>query len=319
MGTECWFLDILRSVWEQGRCYGSGRGAEDTVISMELVEQAVRGSTLFPAGLARAGLVPAAWTFMETGGAKNQKHRSQEKWGGEFGINWWKWPCRVRGTGYFSDLWLWCQGGTVYISLVRLPHLFTSLTFTKYLENVVRCQRYRWTRQAQTWPTISPPLAASGGGKWTGMLTSLSLVQSLRRVRLFATTWTAACQASLSITNFLSLLKLMSIKSVMLSNHLILSHPLLLMSSIFPSIRVFSNESVLCVRWPKYWSFSFSITPLMNIQDWFPLGWTGWISSQSKGFSRVFSNTTVQKHQFFGTQLSSQSNSLIHTWPLEKP
>ena len=93
------------------------------------------------------------------------------------------------------------------------------------------------------------------------MLTSLSLVQSLRRVRLFATTWTAACQASLSITNFPSLLKLMSIKSVMLSNHLILSHPLLLMSSIFPSIRVFSNESVLCVRWPKYWSFNFSISP----------------------------------------------------------
>ena len=79
MGTECWFSDILRSIWEQGRHCGSGRGAEDTVISMELVEQAVQGSSLFPAGLARAGLVPAARTFMEIGGAKNQKHQSQEK------------------------------------------------------------------------------------------------------------------------------------------------------------------------------------------------------------------------------------------------
>ena len=80
-------------------------------------------------------------------------------------------------------------------------------------------------------------------------------------VRLFATPWTATCQASLSITNSRSLLKLMTIKSVMPSNHLILCHLLLLLSSIFPSIRVFSNESVLCIRWPKYWSFSFSISP----------------------------------------------------------
>ena len=79
------------------------------------------------------------------------------------------------------------------------------------------------------------------------------------------------------------------------------------------------NESALCIRWPKYWSFSLSITPPMNIQDWFPFGWTGWISLLSKGLSRVFSNTTVQKHQFFGAQPSSQSNSHIHTWPLEKP
>ena len=86
------------------------------------------------------------------------------------------------------------------------------------------------------------------------------------------------------------------------SNHLILCHPLLL-PSIFPSIRVFSNESALRIRWPKYWSFSFNILP-MNTQDWSPLGWTGWISLQSKGLSRVFSNTTVQKHQFFSTQLS---------------
>ena len=79
------------------------------------------------------------------------------------------------------------------------------------------------------------------------------------------------------------------------SDHLILCHPLLLLPSILPSIRVFSNESVFRIRWPKYWSFSFSISPSMNIQDWFPFGWTGWISLQSKGLSRVFSNTTVQK------------------------
>ena len=88
-----------------------------------------------------------------------------------------------------------------------------------------------------------------------------SSVQSLSHVRLFATPWTAACQASLSITHSWSLLKLMSIESVMPSNYLILCHPLLLLPSVFPSIRVFSNESVLHIRWPKYWSFSFSISP----------------------------------------------------------
>ena len=143
-------------------------------------------------------------------------------------------------------------------------------------------------------------------------------VQSLSRVRLFATPWTTAHQTSLSITNSQSLLKLMPIDSVMPSNHLILCRPLLLLPSIFPSINVFSNESALCIRWPKYWvSGSTSVLPL-NIQDWFPLGWTGWISLQSKGLSRVFSNTTVHKCQFFSAQLSSQSNSHIHKWLLEK-
>ena len=145
-----------------------------------------------------------------------------------------------------------------------------------------------------------------------------SSVQSLSRIRLFATPWNAAHQASLSITNSRSSPKLMCIESVMPSSHLILCRPLLLLPSIFPSIRVFYNESTLPMRWPKYWSFSLSISP-MNIQDWSPLGWTGWISLQSKGLSRVFSSTTVQKHQFFGAQLSSQSNSHIHTWPQEKP
>ena len=101
------------------------------------------------------------------------------------------------------------------------------------------------------------------------------------------TPWTAARQASLSITNFQSSLKLMSITLVMPSNHLILCCPLLLLPSIFPSIRVYSNESVLHSRWPKYRSFSFNISLSMNTQDVFPLRWTGWFSLQSKGLSRV--------------------------------
>ena len=111
-------------------------------------------------------------------------------------------------------------------------------------------------------------------------------------VRLFATPWIAARQAS--ITNSRSSLRLTSIESVMPSSHLILCGPLLLLSPIPPSIRVFSNESTLCMRWPKYWSFSFSITPSKEIP--------GLIYLQSKGLSRVFSNTTVQKHQFFRAQ-----------------
>ena len=97
------------------------------------------------------------------------------------------------------------------------------------------------------------------------------------------------------------------------SNHLILCCPLLLPPLIFPSIRVFSNESTLCMRWPKYWSCSFSISPSNEHPGLISLEWTGWISLQSRGLSRVFSNTTVQKHQLFSAQLSSQSTSHIHT------
>ena len=146
-----------------------------------------------------------------------------------------------------------------------------------------------------------------------------SSVQLLSHVRLFATPWIAARQASLSITNSRSSVRLTSIESVMPSSHLILCHPLLLLPPIPPSIRDFSNESTLRMRWPEYWSFSFSISPSKEHPGLISLGWTGWTSLQSKGLSRVFSNTTVQKHQFFGTQLSSHSNSHIHTWPLEKP
>ena len=150
-------------------------------------------------------------------------------------------------------------------------------------------------------------------------LHQFSSVPSLSRVQLSETPWTAAHQASLSITNSQSLPKLIAIESVMPSNHLILWRPLLLLPSIFPSIRVVANEAALHIRWPKYWSFSFNISPSMDTQDYSPLGWTGWISLQSKGLSRVFSNTTLQKHQFFGIQLSSQCNSDIHTWLQEKP
>ena len=142
---------------------------------------------------------------------------------------------------------------------------------------------------------------------------------SLIRVWLFATPWTAARQASLSITNSQSLLKLLSIELVMPSNHLISSHPLLFPPSIFPSIRVFSSELVLPIRWPKYWSFIFRTSPSINIQGWFPLGLIGLISLQFKGFSRVFSSTTVQRHQFFGAQSFLLSTPHICTWPLEKP
>ena len=134
-----------------------------------------------------------------------------------------------------------------------------------------------------------------------------------------ASPWTAAHQASLSLSISWSLLKLMSIESVMPSNHLILCYPLLLLPSIFPSIRVFSNELALRIRCPKYWSFSFSFSPSMNIQSWFSIGLTGLISLQSKGLSRVF-NTTVQKHQFFGAQIffMVQLSPSVHDYLLEK-
>ena len=125
---------------------------------------------------------------------------------------------------------------------------------------------------------------------------AFSLVQSLSCVQLFVTLWTAVCQSSLSITNSQNLLKLMSMDLVMPSNHLILCCLLLLLPSFFPIIRVFSSESVLCIRWPKYWSFSFSISPSNEYSGLISFRTDGWISLLSKGLSRVFSNTTVQKH-----------------------
>ena len=142
----------------------------------------------------------------------------------------------------------------------------------------------------------------------------VSSVQLLSHVGLFATPWTAAPQASLSITNSWSPPKPMSIESVMPSNHLILCRPLLLLHSIFPSIKVFWNESVLRNRWPKYWSFSFSISPSYE--------YSGLISFRIDWFSllaiQVFL-TTIWKHQFFGAQPSLWFSSHISTWLLEKP
>ena len=140
-------------------------------------------------------------------------------------------------------------------------------------------------------------------------LNSFVIVPSLSCVQLFETPWNAAQRASLTFTISQSLLKLMSIESMMPSNHLILCHSLLLLPSIFPSIGVFSNESALCIRWLKYWSFSFSISPSNEYSRLIPLGWIGWISLQSKGLSKDFSNTTVRKHQFIITQPSLWSNS----------
>ena len=134
-------------------------------------------------------------------------------------------------------------------------------------------------------------------------VSQFSSVQSLSRIRLFATPWIAARKASLSITNSRSSLRLTFIELVMPSSHLILCHPLLLL----PPIPLKHQGLFQWVNLPK------------NTQDWSPSEWTGWISLQSKGLSRDFSNTTVQKHQFFGAQPSSQSNCHIHTWPQEKP
>ena len=152
----------------------------------------------------------------------------------------------------------------------------------------------------------------------------LSSVQSLSCVRHFATPWTAACQASLSITNSWSPPKPMSIESMTPSNHLILCRSLLRPPSIFPSIRVFSNESALHIRWPKYWSFSFSISPSKeNIQDWSLLGWTGLISLQAKRLSSLLqqhsSKASVLQHSaFFTVQLSHPYMTTVKTIALTR-
>ena len=133
------------------------------------------------------------------------------------------------------------------------------------------------------------------------------------------TPWTTACQASLSITNSWSLLKLMSIGAVIPSNHLILCCPLLLLPSIFPRIKVFSNESVLHIRWPKYWSFSFSISPSNEYSGLisFRIDWLDLLAFQGTLESLLQHHSS--KHEFFSTQLSLWSNSHIHTCLQEKP
>ena len=150
-------------------------------------------------------------------------------------------------------------------------------------------------------------------------ISELRSVQSFSHVRLFATSWTAAHQASLSITNCLSPPKPMSIESVMPSNHLILCRPFSYCPQTFPASGSFQMSQLFVSGGQGIGvSVSTSVLP-MKTEAWSPLEWTAWISLQSKGLSRVFSNTTVQKHQFFSTQASSQSNTHIHTWPQEKP
>ena len=164
---------------------------------------------------------------------------------------------------------------------------------------------------------LEPRIIGSNSGCWT-LNTQFSSVQLLSHVWLFATPWTTAHQASLSITNFRSLLKFISIELVMPSNHLILCHPLLL-PSIFPSISVFSNESFLHLKWPKYWSFSFNISPsnghsgLISFRrDWLDLlAVQGTLRSLLQHHSSKAS--ILRCSAFFIVQLS------LHTWPLEKP
>ena len=146
-------------------------------------------------------------------------------------------------------------------------------------------------------------------------MVQFSSVQSLSRVQLFATPWIAAHQASLSISISWSSLKLTSIESEMPSSHLILCRPLLLLLPIPPSIRVFSNESTLFTWGGQSTGVSAlaSVLPKKS-QGWSPLEWTGWISLQPKGLSGVFSNTTVQKHQFFGAQISFFTVQLSHPY-----
>ena len=148
---------------------------------------------------------------------------------------------------------------------------------------------------------------------------TFSSVQLLSHVRLFATPWIAAHQASLSITNSWSSLKLTSIESVMPSSHFILCRPRLLLPPTLPASESFPMSQLFA--WGRQSIGDSALASFLpkNTEGWSPSEWTGWISLQSKGLSRVFSNTTVQKHQFFGAQLSSQSNSHSHTWPLEKP
>ena len=168
---------------------------------------------------------------------------------------------------------------------------------------------------------VSPLLTPCFSYVTQGSFTNVIVVQSLSHTWLFVTSWTAARQTSLSFTSSRSLLKLMSIESVMPSNHLILCH-FLLLPSIFPNIRFFSSESALLIRWPNIGtSVSTSANSFLpkNIQGWFPLGLTSLISLLSKGLSRILSNTTFWKHQFFGTQFSLWSKSHICTWLMAKP
>ena len=151
------------------------------------------------------------------------------------------------------------------------------------------------------------------------MYLQFSSVQSLSHVRLFATPWIAACQASLSITNSQSSLRFTSIESVIPSSHLILCRPFSSCPQSLPASESFPMSQLFAWGGQSTEVSALASFPPKKSQGWSPSEWTGWISSQSKGLSRVFSNTTLQKHQFFGAQPSSQFNFHIHTRPQEKP
>ena len=201
------------------------------------------------------------------------------------------------------------QGARVWSLVGELrPHMPHSVSVTKKKKTIILCLNSKI--DLGIWRVVEKE------GKCMWIYTVV--VQSLHHVWLFATPWTATHRASLSFTVSWSLLRLMSTESVMPSNHLILL-------ALFPSTVNLSqhqglfSELTLCIRWPKYWNFSFSINPSDEYSNCFSLLLTGLISMQSKGLSRVFSNTTVQKHQFFRALPSLWSNSYICTWPLEKP
>ena len=148
----------------------------------------------------------------------------------------------------------------------------------------------------------------------------VAVVHSLRWIRLFATPWTAAHQGSLSFTISQNLLKFMSIESMMSSNHLVFSCPLFLLPSIFPRIRIFSNESALFIQWPKYWSFNFSISPSDEYSGFSSvrIDWLDLLAIQGT-LKSLLQHHSSQKHKFWGAQPSLRSNSHIHTWLPEKP
>ena len=207
-------------------------------------------------------------------------------------------------------------------------HSTYSAEFWLYLSNLLYSVSHIWAtepfRKSYTlvwWNGLVGFLMQSSFFKTqSGYLTifQFSSVQSVSHVRLFVTPWTAARQASLSITNFLSLPKLMSIEWVMPSNHLILCHPLLLLPSIFPSIKVFLNESALCIRWPKYWSSSFNISPSNEYSGLisFRIDWLDLLAVQGTLKILIHSSkeSILQRSAFFIVQLSH-----IHIWLLEKP
>ena len=193
------------------------------------------------------------------------------------------------------------RDASIYDTSSRLEQITVSLEF-------IQAKKVKENNKAQELLSVETvrekPLKIHNSGQ-------LSSVQSLSRVQLFAASWTAACQAFLSITNSQSLLKLMPIESVIPSNHLILCHPLLLLPSVFPSSRVFSNESALHIWWTKYWRFSFSISPSNEYSGLisFRMDWLDLLAVQ--GTLKTLLQHHFQKHQFFGAQLSLQYKTLF--------